>query len=111
MIGVQVGEDHGPDVGRLDAERAQLGCDLVFGGQLEAGKAEERVPPREPARFRRTGGLAGVEEDETLWMLDHERVDGNGLRAPVVGDVVPDSATARLLAHDAGRQRAQAYRR
>jgi hypothetical protein len=40
---------------------------------------EERAPPREPATRRSTSALAGVDENETLVVLDQERVDGQRL--------------------------------
>jgi hypothetical protein len=78
---VHVRQHNHPEVfAGIDAHPAQPGSDLVFRLEVNVDREiEERAPPREPATRRSTSALAGVDENETLVVLDQERVDGQRL--------------------------------
>jgi hypothetical protein len=78
---VQVRQHNHPEVfARVDAHRAQPGSDLVIRLNVNVDcELEEWAPPGEVATRRGTSALAGVDKNETLVVLDQERVDGQRL--------------------------------
>ena len=76
MVGVQMGEDHGPHVVRADAELEQLRPDLLLRGHVEPDRQPEvRVPAGEVTRFTRPGGLPRVHQDDAFGRLNRPGVD------------------------------------
>ena len=97
VIRVEVREHHAGDRLRLDSDRARSrDATSSRSRQLEPGEPEKRVPAREPSRRCSPGRLSGVEENETIGVLDQERVDGHRLVAPVVDHVPPDATLSCL---------------
>jgi hypothetical protein len=87
VVGVEVGEDDVAHVGGAEAERLDLRADLLVGGDLLAnGEAVVHVPAREPAGLERPCGLAGVDDDEAVGVLDQPGEDRQRLGEAPVGE-------------------------
>ena len=99
VVGVQVGHHQPADIAGADPEPFELGADLLLGLDPLAKSADARMPGREVARPGRAGGLAGVDDDHALGMLDRERVDRKRLGPLAVKQRVhePQPATAHAL--------------
>jgi hypothetical protein len=76
MIGVKVREHDLPDVPGADADRAQLGAELLLGMYREVHRAPvERVPARVIPGFVDAPGFAGIDDDDPFVVLDGPGVD------------------------------------
>src|SRR5215213_2371493 len=89
-----------------DAEPLELGPDLLLArNRLPDGEAEERLPAREVPGLGDPGGLAGVDDDDALRMLDREGVDRERLGPlPVDERVEPAPPAATGPVAPAGRE-------
>jgi len=93
VIGVEVREHDPPHVVGREPERAQLGTDLLLGRDPFAqGEAEVWVPRREVAAVRDMGGLAGVDDDQPLGVLDEPREDRQRLGPSAVHEQARERA-------------------
>jgi len=76
VVGVQVREHDAADVAGVDAEALRLRADLLLRLDALANReAKERLPSREVARLSAAGGLARIDDDHALWVLDREGID------------------------------------
>ena len=111
VVGVEVGENHPAHRRRVDPEAPELCRRLVGRPELEAREPEERVPRGEIAGLCRAGGLAGVEDTDTLRVLDREDVHGERAVTPGAGQVPTNAAGAALRSHLSGRDAMDSHRR
>src|SRR5215218_220276 len=87
-----MGQDDPADIGGRDPEPLELRADLLLvTHSLANGEAEGRLPAREVAGLGDTGGLAGVDDDHTLGVLDGEGVDRKRLGPFAVYERVNES--------------------
>ena len=92
VVGVEMGQDDPADIGGRDPEPLELRADLLVGSDpLAQPEVEERMPAREVVAIGGPGGLAGVDDDHTLGVLDREGVDRKRLRPPAVKERVHES--------------------
>jgi hypothetical protein len=103
VVGVQVRHDHLAHIGWREAERLDPWADLLRRGHLLPDpEAEVEVPRREVAGVHRPRGLAGVDDDEAVGVLDQPREDRQRLGEAAVGkrqgDPHRSGALARALA-------------
>jgi hypothetical protein len=75
-----------------DAEPFELGADFLVGLDPLAEGADARMPAGEVAGLGGAGGLAGVDDDHALRVLDRERVDRQRLSPLAVEDRVQQAA-------------------
>ncbi|HSL64457.1 MAG TPA: hypothetical protein VK874_07330 [Gaiellaceae bacterium] len=95
VIGVQVRQHDAVDVLRREADALELRPDLLLRlDPLADAEAEVRVPPGEVAALSDSGGLARVDEQQALRVLDEERVDRQRLGPPAVEHRVHEAALA-----------------
>src|SRR2546426_6157366 len=109
VVRVQVGQHDPPHARRLDAERRELGCDLVVAIELEPREPEERLPARKVSGLRSTGLLAGIEETDATVVLDRERVHRKRLVGPTAREPAAHPAWVRLGTDDTCRQTVNAH--
>jgi len=100
VVGVKVGHHEPAHIARTDAEPLELGADLLCGLDPFAEAANARMPAGEVAGLGGTGGLARVDHDHALGMLDRERVDRKRLGPLAVKQRVhePEPAVPHALA-------------
>jgi hypothetical protein len=80
-------------IGGEDAEALQLRADLLLGlHALADGEAEEGLPAREVAGLGGACRPSGVDDDQTLGVLDREGVDRERLRPLPVKERVRQAA-------------------
>jgi hypothetical protein len=89
VIGVQVRHHEPAHIARADAEPFKLGPDLLLGLDPFAESADTRMPAGEVAGLGGAGGLAGVDDDHALRVLDREGIDRQRLRPLPVANRVP----------------------
>jgi DNA-binding CsgD family transcriptional regulator len=76
VIGVQVRHHDLPYITPADSEVAESWADLLLWlDPLADGKAKHRMPAGKVAWAARAGGLARIDDDHTLRVLDRKRVD------------------------------------
>jgi hypothetical protein len=99
VVGVQVRHDHLAHVGWREAERLDPWADLLRRGHLLADpEAEVEVPGREVAALHRLRGLAGIDEDEAVGVLDQPREDRQRLGEAAVAEGDRDARRSGALA-------------
>ena len=95
MVGVEMRDDDPPHVVGREAEPAQLRTDLFLGPHPFAqAEPEVRLPGGEIAGLGRARGLAGVDDDQTLRVLDEPREDRQRLGPAAVCEEPGEAAAA-----------------
>jgi len=86
MVGVQMGQDKPAHVApRIDTERAELRADLLLRADpLLHSETEIGLPAGKIAGLAGAGRLAGIHDDNALWMLNDPGVDGQRLGPPTI---------------------------
>ena len=100
VVGVHVRQDHPADVVRRRSRGAELRPDLVVGRDpLAEAAAVVEVPAREVARVVDAGGLAGVDDDQAVRMLDQPGAHRHRRGPAAVDERGGDAQRAARAAH------------
>src|SRR3954452_22173106 len=94
VAGVEMGDHDPANVFGREAEPAQLRTDLLVGlHPFAQAEPEVRLPGGEVPGLGRPRGLTGVDEDQTLWVLDEPGEDRQRIGPPAVGEQPGEAAT------------------
>jgi hypothetical protein len=87
VVVVKMSQHNGFEILRCQATLGEPGTDALVGWDVDVdGEKEERLPLREVAGVRGSWALAGVDQDNPLWVLDEVGVDRQRRGPTTVGE-------------------------